>query len=98
MNVSCWIYPAVVCISPSIGTSQADPMRKLPGALPAAHRLAHRHSSIDPPPRIVVTTSSCGILDKASRLHGFLPITTGIHLISKFMALPLTRTSAMTAY
>ncbi len=25
MNVSCWIYPAVVCISPSIGTSQADP-------------------------------------------------------------------------
>jgi hypothetical protein len=28
MNVSCWIYPAVVCISPSIGTSQADP--KLP--------------------------------------------------------------------
>ena len=25
MNVSCWIYPAVVCISPSIGTSQTDP-------------------------------------------------------------------------
>jgi hypothetical protein len=25
MNVSCWIYPAVACISLSIGTSQADP-------------------------------------------------------------------------
>jgi hypothetical protein len=25
MNVSCWIYPAAVCISPPIGTSQADP-------------------------------------------------------------------------
>jgi hypothetical protein len=29
MNVGCWIDPAVVCISPSIGTSQADPFRTL---------------------------------------------------------------------
>ena len=29
MNVSCWIYPAAVCISPPIGTSQADPERNL---------------------------------------------------------------------
>jgi hypothetical protein len=25
MNVSLWIYPAVACISPPIGSSQADP-------------------------------------------------------------------------
>jgi hypothetical protein len=31
MNVSCWIYPAVVCISPSIRTSQADPKETLVG-------------------------------------------------------------------
>jgi len=32
MNVSCWIYPAVVCISPSIGTSQGDPKPTSRGA------------------------------------------------------------------
>src|ERR1700730_18425464 len=38
MNVSCWIYPAVVCISPSIGTSQADPYVTLLVAF-----MKHRH-------------------------------------------------------
>jgi len=38
MNVSCWIYPAAVCISPPIGTSQADP--KLPSkVLNGSHRI-----------------------------------------------------------
>jgi hypothetical protein len=31
MNVSYWIYPAVACISLSIGTSQADPKATLRG-------------------------------------------------------------------
>jgi hypothetical protein len=42
MNVSCWIYPAVACISPPIGSSQADPNRTLePGvAKPSADAIA----------------------------------------------------------
>jgi hypothetical protein len=39
MNVSCWIYPAVACISLSIGTSQTDPR---PTMSAGGHRSAKR--------------------------------------------------------
>jgi hypothetical protein len=41
MNVSCWIYPVVVCISPSIGTSQADPL-----LTSVRHVFAHQQSPL----------------------------------------------------
>ena len=40
MNVSYWIYPAVVCISPSIGTSLSAGLTPLEGVLAAAAECA----------------------------------------------------------